>query len=259
MALPFCYAPCPTHTHTRTATHTHTHIHTYVRAHTHAHTPQKVDEPPATMIKRVPFVAPAAGGGLEYDPIENSADNRAAYRHLLFSTPNLSDHVSGVILHEETLFQQSPELYEGQQQNFVSMLNSRGIVRMGKAFGQRRDQERWQFYRGCFECALCVAACTSNRLRRLRLVCPPVQVPGIKVDRSFFEMMQPNQAAFLQGEGHVNETVTEGLDGLGERCDQYYAQGARFAKWRAVFHVSASTPSETSLTQNCQGLARCDK
>ena len=72
-------------------------------------------------------------------------------------------------------------------------------------------------------------------------------------------MMQPNQAAFLQGEGHVNETVTEGLDGLGERCDQYYAQGARFAKWRAVFHVSASTPSETSLTQNCQGLARCDK
>ena len=88
------------------------------------------------MIKRVPFVAPAAGGGLEYDPIENSADNRAAYRHLLFSTPNLSDHVSGVILHEETLFQQSPELYEGQQQNFVSMLNSRGIVRMGKAFGQ---------------------------------------------------------------------------------------------------------------------------
>ena len=83
------------------------------------------------MIKRVPFVAPAAGGGLEYDPIENSADNRAAYRHLLFSTPNLSDHVSGVILHEETLFQQSPELYEGQQQNFVSMLNSRGIVGWG--------------------------------------------------------------------------------------------------------------------------------
>ena len=31
------------------------------------------------------------------------------------------------------------------------------------------------------------------------------------------------------------ESITEGLDGLRERLDEYAALGARFAKWRAVF------------------------
>ena len=133
------------------------------------------------MIKRVPFVAPVAGGGLEYDPIENSADNRAAYRHLLFSTPNLSDHVSGVILHEETLFQQSPELYEGQQQNFVSMLNSRGIVRMGKAFGQRRETRRGGNFTvdvSSVRCALLRVHLTASAASGSSA--PPYRCPGSK-------------------------------------------------------------------------------
>ena len=30
--------------------------------------------------------------------------------------------------------------------------------------------------------------------------------------------------------GTDGETATQGLDGLGDRCKAYYAQGARFAK-----------------------------
>ncbi|AES81975.1 fructose-bisphosphate aldolase [Medicago truncatula] len=34
--------------------------------------------------------------------------------------------------------------------------------------------------------------------------------------------------------GTNGETTTQGLDGLGQRCQKYYEAGARFAKWRAV-------------------------
>ena len=35
--------------------------------------------------------------------VENTRDNRFAYRNLLFTTPNLNEHISGVITFEETL------------------------------------------------------------------------------------------------------------------------------------------------------------
>lgn len=39
--------------------------------------------------------------------IENNEENRRDYRELLFSTPHLEDHISGVILFEETLTQKT--------------------------------------------------------------------------------------------------------------------------------------------------------
>ena len=48
-----------------------------------------------------------------------------------------------------------------------------------------------------------------------------------------------------------------GLDGLKERAAAYYAQGARFAKWRAVLQITADgCPSALSLQENAWGLAR---
>lgn len=38
--------------------------------------------------------------------------------------------------------------------------------------------------------------------------------------------------------GSDGETTTQGLDNLGARCQQYYKQGARFAKWRAVMRIA---------------------
>jgi len=71
-------------------------------------------------------------------------------------------------------------------------------------------------------------------------------LPGIKVDTG----LQP-----LPGADPI-ETWCTGLDGLKERAAKYYAQGARFAKWRAVLQISDGTPSPLSLQENAWGLAR---
>ena len=70
-------------------------------------------------------------------------------------------------------------------------------------------------------------------------------VPGIKVD-----------AGAKPLSGHPGETVTEGLDGLRDRLNEYYGLGARFAKWRAVYNISDSTPSPAANMANAHGLAR---
>merc|ERR1712187_9033 len=44
-------------------------------------------------------------GHVEAAKIPDVIENRAAYRSMCFSTPGLSDYISGVILHWETLFQ----------------------------------------------------------------------------------------------------------------------------------------------------------
>jgi fructose-bisphosphate aldolase, class I len=56
--------------------------------------------------------------------------------------------------------------------------------------------------------------------------------------------------------GTDGETTTTGLDGLGERCAKYYAEGARFAKWRCVLKIGKNEPSQLSMDENAQVLAR---
>ncbi|KAF3321472.1 fructose-bisphosphate aldolase [Carex littledalei] len=70
-------------------------------------------------------------------------------------------------------------------------------------------------------------------------------IPGIKVDKGTVEIAGTN-----------SETTTQGLDSLGARCQKYYEAGARFAKWRAVLKIGPTEPSELSIVQNAQGLAR---
>jgi len=56
----------------------------------------------------------------------------------------------------------------------------------------------------------------------------------------------------------ASELATNGLDGLGARCKEYYALGARFAKWRAVLKIDRSRglPSALALRENANALAR---
>jgi fructose-bisphosphate aldolase class I len=70
-------------------------------------------------------------------------------------------------------------------------------------------------------------------------------IPGIKVDAGAKPLA-----------GCPGETVTEGLDGLRERIAEYRDLGARFAKWRAVFHIGAGMPSSTAIVANAHALAR---
>jgi len=70
-------------------------------------------------------------------------------------------------------------------------------------------------------------------------------VPGIKVD-----------AGAKPFAGFPNETITEGLDGLRERLAEYYALGARFAKWRAVIDIADGIPTQFAIDANAHALAR---
>jgi fructose-bisphosphate aldolase class I len=70
-------------------------------------------------------------------------------------------------------------------------------------------------------------------------------VPGIKVDKG----LQPLANA-------AGDKVTQGLDGLTERLQLYKTQGARFAKWREVYPISAQNPTALGLDVNAEMLAR---
>jgi fructose-bisphosphate aldolase class I len=68
-------------------------------------------------------------------------------------------------------------------------------------------------------------------------------LPGIKVDQGL-EDFSPY------------EKLTKGLDGLSERLGKYYAQGARFAKWRAVITPGDSLPTDDCILANAKNLAK---
>ena len=70
-------------------------------------------------------------------------------------------------------------------------------------------------------------------------------IPGIKVDKGAKPLA-----------GHPGETVTEGLDGLRQRLEEYAGLGARFAKWRAVYRIGEAIPSPACITANAHALAR---
>jgi fructose-bisphosphate aldolase class I len=70
-------------------------------------------------------------------------------------------------------------------------------------------------------------------------------IPGIKVDKG----AQPLALA-------KDETVTEGLDGLRGRLEEYRELGARFTKWRGVISIGRGIPSEYCLWTNAHALAR---
>ena len=124
--------------------------------------------------------------------IRSTEQSRRTYREMLFSAPDASDFISGVILQDETIRQQS-----AGGRPLVSLLSQQGMI------------------------------------------------PGIKVDTGAKPLA-----------GYPGETVTVGLDGLRERLAEYRRIGARFAKWRAVIHVTASLPSPACVHANAHALAR---
>jgi fructose-bisphosphate aldolase class I len=52
------------------------------------------------------------------------------------------------------------------------------------------------------------------------------------------------------------EKVTEGLDGLRARLEEYAGLGARFAKWRAVITIGDGIPTDGCIAANAHALAR---
>ncbi|MCG8531265.1 MAG: fructose-bisphosphate aldolase class I [Desulfovibrionales bacterium] len=70
-------------------------------------------------------------------------------------------------------------------------------------------------------------------------------IPGIKVDLGLRHIL-----------GCPGESFTLGLDSLEERCIEYRDMGARFAKWRSVFHIMPQGPSHTAVEINTHALGQ---
>ncbi|HEX4300626.1 MAG TPA: class I fructose-bisphosphate aldolase [Gammaproteobacteria bacterium] len=124
--------------------------------------------------------------------VENTEENRRAYREMLFATPGAEKFISGVIMYDETIRQKTKAGVP-----FPELQAKLGIV------------------------------------------------PGIKVDKGVKELA-----------GSPQEKITEGLDGLRERLQEYHKLGARFAKWRGVIDIGAGIPTAYCIRANAQALAR---
>lgn len=123
----------------------------------------------------------------------STEDSRRDYREMLFRADEaMNNHISGVILYDETIRQKAAD-----GTPLVEVIAATGAV------------------------------------------------PGIKVDKGAKPLA-------LQ----TDETVTEGLDGLRERLQEYYDLGARFAKWRAVIDIGPDRPSHDCINANAHALAR---
>jgi fructose-bisphosphate aldolase class I len=124
--------------------------------------------------------------------VESTEESRRAYRELLFTPKGLGDHISGVILYDETIRQKAAD-----GTPFPQLLARQGVL------------------------------------------------PGIKVDAGTSDL------AFCPG-----EKVTEGLDKLAKRCQEYVKLGAKFAKWRAVITIGRDLPTTTCIAANAHALGR---
>ena len=73
-------------------------------------------------------------------------------------------------------------------------------------------------------------------------------LPGIKVDKGLNPFNESD-----------NETLTQGLDDLDERCFEYEKLGAKFTKWRAVINIGADIPTQECIDANMDALAQYAK
>ncbi|MDA9651197.1 fructose-bisphosphate aldolase class I [Pelagibacteraceae bacterium] len=69
-------------------------------------------------------------------------------------------------------------------------------------------------------------------------------LPGIKVDKGLTPMNEDSE-----------ETVTDGLDDLNQRCQEFYKIGAKFTKWRAVITIGDNIPTDACINENMLRLA----
>lgn len=79
----------------------------------------------------------------------------------------------------------------------------------------------------------------------LKLIIEAGIIPGIKVDAGAKDMA-----------AYPKEKITEGLDGLRERLNEYVQMGLRFAKWRAVITPGDGIPTRGCIKANAHALAR---
>ena len=90
----------------------------------------------------------------------------------------------------------------------------------------------------------------SNKLPLAKYLADNDIMPGIKVDIGAIPL-----------ENNSSEKLTEGLDGLGKRLEEYKVLGASFTKWRAIITIDneKNLPSNYCIESNSFNLARYAK
>lgn len=81
--------------------------------------------------------------------------------------------------------------------------------------------------------------------------------PEVLTERGIVPGIKPHLKVYtLPGTG--GDTVMQGLDSLAVRCKEYYANGARFAKWRSplVIDIEKGCPTDLAIKANMNDLAR---
>merc|ERR1719373_332051 len=74
-------------------------------------------------------------GHAEAAKIPDTIENRAAYRSMCYTTPGLSENISGVILHWETLFQKDAAVTD-----MVDLIRNNGMlvgIKLDKAYNKK--------------------------------------------------------------------------------------------------------------------------
>ncbi|MDB9897221.1 fructose-bisphosphate aldolase class I [Gammaproteobacteria bacterium] len=82
----------------------------------------------------------------------------------------------------------------------------------------------------------------------VQVICDQGALPGIKVDQGLKPL-----------DGSPEETLTQGLEGLHDRCSEYFRLGAKFTKWRAVIKIDGALPTSDCIESNMQALAEYAK
>ena len=73
-------------------------------------------------------------------------------------------------------------------------------------------------------------------------------LPGIKVDKGLIPISDGS-----------DEVITQGLDGLNDRLEEYAAIGSKFTKWRAVIKIGNDMPTDQCIDGNADALAEYAK
>lgn len=102
-----------------------------------------------------------------------------------------------------------------------------------------------QFISGVIQFDETIRQSTAEALPFAELLSSKGIIPGIKVDKGAKDL------ALFDG-----EKVTEGLDGLRARLEEYVTLGAKFTKWRAVITIGNGIPTDYCIVANAHALGR---
>ncbi len=83
--------------------------------------------------------------------VENNEENRRKYRQLLFKTEGIEEHISGVILFEETLYQKADD-----GTDFVEILKQKNMIPGIKVGFNRSPSVFGSYSQHIFSCIYCV-------------------------------------------------------------------------------------------------------